>query len=199
MGWQIVGEIPKLKNLKDDGKIDFYLLFTNRKLSGLEDPKIEDLIEENMGIPSCILGVERIQLWLQKFHEIPKILGLNKLFLPLEFYEQDLQEIVIAFSTSSPQISQKKVKIILDDLTRIPIEEKNALNKLGKEYFDNILKKSTSYFSEIKLFLEDPQNDEYKVMYDNTIADLQEEIIIKRDEYIAFEEILNHLYKIILD
>ena len=35
-------------------------------------------------------------------------------------------------------------------------------------------------------------------MYDNTISDLQEEIIIKRKEYHFFEAILNHLYKLTL-
>ena len=190
-------ELPKLRELKKQSKIDFYLVFTNRKLSGLQYPKIEDLIDGETGVENCILGEERIQLWLQEYPGIVKTLGLKKLLMPLEFYEQDLQEIVVAFSES--KISKEKLKTIQDNLTRISIEEKNELNNLGKEYFENVLKTSYSEFERIKTFLEDPQNEEYKSKYNNTVSDLQEEIIIKRNDYGAFEEILNHLYKLILD
>ena len=88
---------------------------------------------------------------------------------------------------------------IQSDLTRIPIEEKNRLNKLGEIYFDNSLKDSFSDFEKIKCFLEDPINNEYKNKYGNTVSDLQDEIIVHREEYNALEEILNHLYKLILD
>ena len=192
-------EVKSIKKLNDDKKIDFYIIFTNRKLSGLQDPKIEDFIDEKIGVPSCIIGLERIQLWLKEYPEIPKALELNKLLMPLDFYEQDIQNLVVAFSASLTSTSKKKIKGICKELTRIPIEEKNSINNLGKEYFDNVLIKSTSYFNEIKLFLEDPKNDDYKLMYENTVDDLQEEIVIKRNEYAAFEEILSHLYKIILD
>ena len=190
-------ELPKLKRLKMQGKIDYYLVFTNRKLSGLKDPKIGDLIDDKTDVTNLIFGEERIQLWLQEYPDIVKTLGLNKLLMPLEFYEQDLQEIIVAFSES--KVSKKKLKTIQDDLTRISIEEKNELNNLGKEYFENVLRTSYSEFERIKAFLEDPQNEEYKSKYENTVSDLQDEIIIKRNDYGAFEEILNHLYKLILD
>jgi hypothetical protein len=190
-------ELPKLKNLKENGKVDYYLLFTNRKLSGLKDPKIADFIDNEVDVKNIILGEETIQLWLQEYHEIVNIMGLNKLLLPLEFYEKDLQEIVVAFSET--KISGNVVSAIQSDLTRIPIEEKNRLNKLGKTYFDNILKDSFSDFEKIKCFLEAPINNEYKNKYANTVSDLQDEIIVHREEYNAFEEILNHLYKLIRD
>jgi hypothetical protein len=196
-GTILKNECSKLKKLKNDGKVDYYLLFTNRKLSGLQDSKIEDFLEKGVGVENRILGNEIIQLWLQKYSEIAKTLGLNKLLMPLQFYEKDLQEIVIAFSEA--KISKKELRTIQSDLTKIPIEEKNRLNSLSRSYFDNVLKESFSDFENIKNFLEAPKNDEYKSKYDNTISDLQEEIIIKRDEYNFFEDILNHLYKITLD
>ena len=190
-------ELPRLRKLKEDGKVDYYLLFTNRKLSGVQDPKIEDFMDKEVGVMNTILGEERIQLWLQKYPKIARTLGLNKLLLPLQFYEKDLQEIVIAFSEA--KISKEKLGTIQSDLARSPIEEKNRLNNLSKTYFDNVLKESFSDFEEIKNFLEDPKNAEYKSKYDNTISDLQEEIIIKRNEYLFFEEVLYHLYKLTLD
>ena len=37
--------IPAIKKLKKKNEIDFYLLFTNRKLSGVQHPKIEDIFD----------------------------------------------------------------------------------------------------------------------------------------------------------
>lgn len=190
-------EIPRLRKLKENGKVDYYLLFTNRKLSGVQDPKIEDFIDKKVGVKNTILGEDRIQLWLQKYPQIARTLGLNKLLMPLQFYEKDLQEIVIAFSETT--IAKEELKSKQRDLATIPIEEKNRLNNLGKKYFDNVLKESFSDFNKIESFLEDPKNDEYKSKYNNTISDLQEEIIINRNEYNFFEDILNHSYKLILD
>lgn len=190
-------ELPKLENLRTEGKIDYYLVFTNRKLSGLQDPKIEDLINENTNVDNAIFGNERIQLWLNEYPDVVKTLGLNRLLMPLEFYEEDLQELIIIFSET--KISREKLKSMQDDFKRISVEEKNRINNLGKEYFDNVFKKSYDKFERIKVFLEDPQNEACKIKYQNSVSDLQEEIIIKRDEYGAFEAILNHLYKLILD
>ncbi len=260
-------ELPKLRKLKEQGKIDFYIIFTNRKLSGLQDPKIEDFLDKGIGtaisikktseiltlisnypkkfeyddrnqcliyfgimsnserdlyligkkgknekeketikrlfsdsqkeILNCVIAEERIQLWLQEYSDIGKILGLNKLLMPLEFYEKDLQEIVIAFSGA--KISKDELKGRQKNLERTPMKEKNRLNNLGKDYFDNVLKNSYSDFEIISGFLKDPINQQYKSMYDNTVRDLQEEIILRRNDYYFFEEILNHLYKLILD
>jgi hypothetical protein len=190
-------ECDSIQNLKNDGKVDYYLLFTNRKLSGVQDPKIEDFIDEHTGVNNVIIGEETIQLWLQKYPEIAKKLHLKDLFYPLEFYEKDLQDIVVAFS--EVKFSSETIREREADLNRISIEEKNELNQLSKTYFEEVLRKSFSSFESISRFLEDPQNYEYKNKYENTINDLQEEIIINRDDYCLFDEVLNHLYKLALD
>ena len=190
-------ELPKIKELKNKKKLDFYLLFTNRKLSGIQDPKIEDFLSEKVDIKNNIIGIERIQLWLQEYPDIVKTLGLNKLLMPIEFYEEDIQEIITTFAETKFPI--KDLKKIQDDLKRIPIEEKNKLNKLSKDYFNNVLKSSYSDFDKIQAFLQNPSNDDFKRKYNNTVSDLQEEIFIHREEYDAFENILNHLYKLILN
>ncbi len=67
------------------------IMFTNRKLTGLQDPKIEDFIEEELEINNQILGIERIQKWLQDYPQIVKKHKLDNLLLPLQFYEEDLK------------------------------------------------------------------------------------------------------------
>lgn len=190
-------ECNSIKNLKNAGKIDYYLLFTNRKLSGMQDPKIEDFIYKTVGITNSVIGDETIQLWLESYPDIATKLKLNRLFLPIEFYEKDLQDIVVAFSEI--RFSGRELEAKKDALRRIPIEEKNELNQLSKNYFNEVFKKSFSDFNRISSFLEDPINYEYKLKYDNTVNDLQEEIIINRNNYALFDHVLSDLYKKTLD
>lgn len=185
--------IPPIKKLIENGEIDFYLLFTNRKLSGIQDKKIEDLFDEQTNIENRVIGKERIDLWLEEYPEIAKTLNLNRLLMPLEFDEEDLKEIVLAFS----ELDVKKGK-----LPEIPekrnIEKKNELNKLSKDYFDDVIRKNLEDFKQIEDFLRDPMNKDLLKKYENTIDDLNEEITIHRDEYEKFDLILNHLYKLVL-
>ncbi len=186
--------IPAIKKLKDNNEIDYYLLFTNRKLSGIQDAKIEDIFTENVPIENRLIALERILLWLKEYPEIAKILNLNKLLLPIDFKEDDLKEIVLAFS---------KLNIKESSLSNIPkvrdIEKKNELNRLSKDYFNNVLKKHLNYFGQIKNFLENPINEDFLNKYQNTIDDINAEIIIHRDEYDKFEEGINHLFKFVLE
>ena len=60
-------EIPKIKEIKTEHKIDYYLVFTNRKLSGIQEPLLEDLLTEETGVKNCIIGLERIQLYIREY------------------------------------------------------------------------------------------------------------------------------------
>jgi len=185
--------IPSIKKLIKNDEIDFYLLFTNRKLSGIQDKKIEDLLDAENLVENRVIGSERIDLWLKEYPEIAKILKLNRLLLPLEFDETDLKDIVEAFS----ELDIKK-----GDLPDIPedrdIDRKNEINKLSKVYFDDVIKKNMTYFEQIQQFLSNPINKELLQKYENTIDDINEEITIHREEYDKFEMILNYIFKLVL-
>lgn len=187
--------IPKIESLKEEKRINFYLLFTNRRLSGIEDARIEDFLDEQVGIENFIIGEETLQLCLQENPKIVKTHGLNGLLLPLQFYEEDLREIIIAFSET--EVQPDKIQEISDEISRINIEEKNELNDLSKDYFNHVFKKSYSHFTQIETFLENPINTKYKNYYNNTIADLQEKIMVHRNDYVTFDEIFNYLYEFI--
>jgi hypothetical protein len=185
--------IPSIKKLIKNDEIDFYLLFTNRKLSGIQDKKIEDLLDAENLVENRVIGSERIDLWLKEYPEIAKILKLNRLLLPLEFDETDLKDIVEAFS----ELDIKK-----GDLPDIPedrdIDRKNEINKLSKVYFDDVIKKNMTYFEQIQQFLSNPINKGLLQKYENTIDDINEEITIHREEYDKFEMILNYIFKLVL-
>ncbi len=186
----------RLRELVDNHELDYYLVFTNRKLSGIADAHISDFINTKLKVENQIIGEEKIQHWLKEYPGISKIHNLNKLFIPIEFFENDLKEIIIAFSKSSKELSAT-VSAKLKQLKNTDKTKKNELNNLSKEYFEIIKKKSLSYFVKIEIFLKDPLNKEYLNFYENTIWDLQAKITTKRDEYDKFEEILDTLFEYI--
>lgn len=189
-------EVKKIKKMIEDSKIDYYLIFTNRKLSGLQQPKISNFIDENLEIENKILGIETIQLWLKQYREIPIALSLHRLLIPFMFYEEDIRQIIVEFSRIRKDIN---LGSIATDYHKIPIQIKNELNNVGTDYFNSIIKSSYSEFEKIEAFLNDPQNEEYKEMYYNTVSDLQDEIMTNRNHYDTFDLLLNHLYKLIFD
>ncbi len=190
-------EVKSLKDLKDDNKIDNYLMFTNRKLTGLQDPKIEDFVEEELDINNQIIGLERIQKWLEYYPQIAKKHKLDNLLLPLQFYEEDLKDIIVSFSDID--FSNDDLQEIQRKNDKIKIEDKNDLNKMSKDYFNNSFKRSIKDFVEIEHFFKSPKNTKLTKMYDNTIDDIQSKILVKRSEFHTFEEIIEYLYDYILN
>ena len=182
----------KLERLKQDKLVDFYLLFTNRRLTGGMDEKIDKLIGADIGVENNLIGEEKIQLWLKQFPGIAKIAGLQKLMLPLQFNEQDLKELVVAFKNTP--LEQGRIEDIEKRFPYVLMDQKNELNNLSKTYFDNVVKTHYSHFSAIEKFLSNPINHDFKDMYHDTIDELNAKIHVKRSEFCAFEEIFEHLY-----
>ncbi|MCF6340104.1 MAG: restriction endonuclease [Sulfurimonas sp.] len=185
-------EVLSIKDLKDDEKLDYYFIFTNRKLSGLQDPKIEDFITDELDVENVVIGEERIQKWLHDYPSIVKKNNLSRLLLPLEFYEEDLKILITRFSEID--FDGEELQEITRNNDRIPISEKNDLNKLSQDYFNSIFKKSMNDFSKIETFIKNPKNREIQNFYDNTIDDIQSKILVKRSEFSTFEEIIEYLY-----
>lgn len=193
----LMAEFPKLVKLKKAGKLDYYLLFTNRKLTGLQDPKLEDLVDQSVGVPNRLIGLERIDLWLETHPTIAAKAKLNRLLLPLQFYEDDLRDLVLTLSRAD--IQRQDLSKIEDEIRSISISEKNALNRLSEDYFADVFKRSVDDFARIRAFLADPRNADSLTMYHNTAADINAQISIHRNDYSAFEELLDYIYRLVLD
>jgi len=190
-------EVSNIKDLNDDKKLDHYLIFTNRKLGGMQDPKIEDFIDKQLNVNNQVLGIERINKWLKDNPSIVKRHNLSRLLLPLQFYEEDLKEIVLTFCEIDFDCDE--IKTIERKNNRISIEAKNELNSMSQKYFDNAFQKSMKEFSYIENFFKDPKNRRLNKKYNNTIDDIQSKILVKRDEFKTFEEILEFLYDYIFN
>ncbi|RKS98224.1 ABC-three component system protein [Chryseobacterium defluvii] len=188
--------VPAIERLKGKNKVDYYMLFTNRKLTGKQDEKIENLIDENTGVINIVLADEKIQQWLQAYPDIVKEAKLQSLLTPLQFDEQDLKNLIIEFHKTIPDTSV--IGKTEEDLIYVKIERKNEINNLSQDYFDEIIKKNYTYFDFIRNFLKDPINQSLKEIYDDTADELNAKIIINRSAYNAFEHLLEELYDYVI-
>jgi hypothetical protein len=187
--------LPKIERLKSKNKIEFYLLFTNRKLTGKQDEKIEDLIDANTNIPNVIIADEKIQQWLQSYPDVVKEAKLHDLLRPLQFDESELKFLIEEFHKSLPKAGEIKSQ---DNLKYLNLDKKNELNNLSKQYFDDVIKRHFSHFETIKSFLSDPINKHLKEIYQDTVDEINAKISVSRNEYSVFEGLLEDLYDYVI-
>jgi len=196
-------ESIRVKKLKEEEGLDFYLLFTNRKYSGGGDCKIRKALSAEIGLPISnieIIGTETLNSYLNRKEStnIIKQFQLNKYYLPFDFSEEEIKQIIIAFKKQLADIEAEilsKSDEIKYDYERILIEEKNEKNRLSSEYFENEIKdKSIQEFTKIENFLGDPRNSDLKDMYYDIASELSQLITMKRTDFGGFEEIFLFIY-----
>lgn len=192
-------EINRLKEIQKQEKIDNYILFTNRKLTGGAHPVIVEKLKTGLTLQNAdIIGREELDAHLTNFPHIANQFGLYKFNTPLRFYEKEIREVILVFSLQSQKIS-KEASESINSFRVIDKEKKNELNNLSKDYFEFIKSHSIQYFEEIDRFLKDPQNHKYTDMYIRTISDLQAKIILEREKYNDFMQLIEHLVEFIVE
>jgi hypothetical protein len=198
-------EIESLKMLKNAENIDNYLLFTNRKYSGITGDSFRKKIKRDVNLDNvAVIGLETINnQYLNSNKKIVKQYGLDKLILPFDFSEEEIRDVIIEFKKQLEDVKdciKKKVEEVKYDYKGIKIQDKNEKNSLGKEYFEQeIVGKSLEHFNKIDRFLESPKNSDFKDSYYDCINELSQVILIHRDDFGAFEEVLFYIYKLVCD
>ena len=194
-------EIEKIKKMVAAGQIDCYLLFTNRKYSGVSGEALLSKIKKETGLNNvAIIGKETLNdLYINSNRSIITEFHLDLHHIPFNFAEEEIRDIILEFHKELPRIKAKlkaEVNRVKFDFDRIKIEEKNKKNNLSKEYFENeILAHSLQDFEKIESFLADTRNDEYKEQYFDIATELRNLIQLKRSNFAGFEEIFIFIYQ----
>jgi hypothetical protein len=198
-------EIIKIKKLKANGEIDNYLLFTNRKYSGVKGERLVNKIISETGIENCvIIGKETINnRYLNSNKDIVKQFKLDINHIKFDFSDEEIKEIILAFKSQLPEIKteiKEQVDKLKQDFTLIDKKQKNKKNRLSEEYFNEfIVGESLMDFDKIEKFLCNPLNEALKDCYFDTAYELNLLISLKRDDFDLFEEIFVFIYKLICD
>lgn len=195
----IAKELPRIKKLCNDKKLDYYMLFSNRKLTGENESTIREYLSKECGLPEqsiCLCGVEQIELWLKRFPQAAEIARIDPIDSPLIVSPDELAEVVELLALRLKGVSTK-----LDDLPtdRVSYDQKNQLNNMSAEYARDFRRLYLKESQQIRNFLSDPQNEELLRSYLSAVEEFQLNVIAKRKEYQLFDNVLNYLFSLLFD
>lgn len=164
---------------------------------------LKKIIKETGVLKVVIIGKEVINDRINSNRSIVKQYKLDLHHIPFDFSDSEIKQIILAFKKQLPSI-EESIKSQVADLKfqfdAISTSKKNKLNGMGEEYYLNEIKaRSLLEFDKISQFLYDPINSEFKDYFYDTAFELSQMIVIKRDNFEAFEHIFIHTYKLVCD
>ncbi len=192
-------EVPRVKKLRENKKIDHYMLFANRRLAGNAESEIRAYLAKECDIPESsiyLCGVEQLELWLKTFPDVAGKANLDPLDSPLTVSPDDLAEVVQALARQ-----RKEVSVALDDppTNRVTYAEKNVLNNMTADYAGAQRKRYLKETLQIRTFLAAPENLELLRMYESTVDEFQLKIIAKRKDYATFDDVMEYLVDLLFN
>ena len=196
---QINKEILKVKKLYNSKELDNYILFANRKLSANKNEEIVNEISKETGLAKSsihLMGIDDIERYLKRFSRAVESANLNVLDEPLKITPDELAEIIEIFAKNRETYPSLDELDGVKEIKRKKFLEKNKTNKLSDEYA-KIIKKQMfrdGHYDEITSFLNHPDNQKLKRLYEETVDEFKTKIVIHRDSYESFEKILDYMY-----
>ena len=183
--------IDAIKSLKSKNEIDYYILFTNRSLSGIQESSITKKITDATGVQCLLIADEKLQQYLAEYPNIVRMTGLNRLILPFEFDESDLRDII---GFLYDKIKKDDTTNILAGFEYPGLKRKNVLNNLSESYFDDAIKRSMEDFDKIRAFLSNPINQDISDLYEDAASELNAKIVLYREQFDEFGSLIETCY-----
>lgn len=191
----LADEHDQIRRLIREGLLDHYIVFTNRKYSGLADEK---LIAKLMGLglkSAHIIGVERLHQALDEFADIRDTLPNRYDALPFRFNSDDIIEVIDAFSSFTDDGLERTFDSAFD-FDKIKISQKNEINGLSKDYYEQIIvSTSMPHFEKVEQFLTNPRNVKIADLYHDIADELKAKILAKREHFTSFDGVFAFLYE----
>jgi hypothetical protein len=107
---------------------------------------------------------------------------------PARFSWDDLRDVVDALHTTLRVTNESGNSRY--DFTDVDLDEKNILNNLDEEYFEEMRHADEPYFGRIRQFLENPANSEIVDQYYDIVDELRRKIVTDRKMFGGFEQVL---------
>lgn len=196
----IVGEeVPRIRKLRAAGQLDHYMIFANRKLTGGAESRIRAHIAKECSIPESsimLCGIEQLEAWLKDFPDVAAQLNLDPVDSPLIVSPDELSEVVQALARD---LEGAASALDVPPTRRTKYEQKNQANKMTPEYAKVLLTRYLKYTAQIKIFLAAPENEDLLRLYESVVDEFQLNIIAKRKEYQSFDEVMNHLARLLIE
>lgn len=168
-------EIPSIRKLVGDHKLDHYMLFANRRLGSITDDSIIERISQESGLSVSdihICGIEELDQRLAKYREIAERFCLSMLAAPLPLTRDNLAEVIEGINKALPSSSALED----DPVKRTSLKCKNILNGVPEEEIRPLRKLYLKDTTEIDRFLASPLNKDLLDKYIEATAELNERL-----------------------
>jgi hypothetical protein len=192
-------EIPRIIALKKSGELTHYMLFTNRSLTGLAEPKIKKHISDSCEIPVDSIHLcdsKQIELYLERYPHIPRLAKLDPLESPLIVSSDELAEVIEAFSEQVQLIAGQE-RPPVDRLANY--ERKNQINNMSGEFALALRKAFLKETQQVKEFLANPANIHLCDMYTSVTEEFKLKIIAHKSEYQTFDLVFNYIFDLLIN
>lgn len=195
----IEAEIPRIRNLRQANALDHYMLFSNRRLSGLAEEDIRKHLSAKCGIPYAslyICGVEQLESWMKTFPRVAALAEIDPIDSPLIVSPDELADLVEAFVRSQPTLT---AALDTPPTPRVSYASKNAINNMSDEYAEAQRRNYMKDTAQIQAFLAAPENESVRQKYESLVAEFQLRIIAKRKNYQTFDDVMNYLTELLFN
>ncbi len=193
-------EIERVKKLIGTKKLDYYMLFANRKLTAHYDDIITSYISENTGLEETAIylcDINQIEMWLNLYPKIANNLDIKPANLPLTLCSDEIAEVIEAFN-------HQKDNGVFDTIEKFPeprttLQRKNKLNNLSEEYSKYLKSIVIKESIQIKDFLADPRNKKLNDLYQLSVEEFKTKIIAHRMDFESFDKVLNYIFDLLVN
>ncbi len=196
----LLDELPRVQAMAESGELENYLVFSNRKLTGITEGKLKAYFHSATGIDQERLGfVDTVQLdrWFTLFPDAKNSLNLNPLDRPLIVSPDELATTIEAFSDVFKEI----VPTASQDLPtqRTPYATKNILNNMSEAFSKELSRRYLTLTKKIAVFLGDPRNTEFQENYHEAAEEFSLKITELQGDEDKFDSVFNYLTDILID
>ncbi len=189
-------EYPKLERLSSAGICDHYLVFTNRRLTGGAEEKIVAELLKHGPTTAHLIGVERLNLEIEKDAALRKFLPNLNDVAPFRFNQDELIEVIGAVHDYVTSEGGSVFDSAYDFNTVHIRKVKNPANGLSDEFYqDIIVAGSMPHFRAIEDFLKNPRNRELANLYHDAADELKQKIFLRKSEFSSFDEVFGFIYE----
>lgn len=192
-------ELPRIQRLVASGEAHNYLLASNRKLSGIAQPKLVNLISDATGLDKekiAVLGTQQLDDLLELFPAAKSSISINPLQMPLIVRPDDLADVIEGIKEAAQLTSAEEDRSV--PTPRTPMTEKNQLNNMSEDFAATLRKLYFKEMANIRQFLYDPINEQFKASYQEAVEEFQLKIVAKRGDFDTFDDVFNYLFDLLV-
>ncbi len=195
-------EIPKIQALIAAKELDYYMLFANRRLTGVTEAEIRSRIASETGLDKDhikLIDTSELDRLVKRFPAAVDRADLNPARSPADIDPQDLAEVITALAQYRQQFDELMEGTEPPPEHRITPEQKNQAKGLRQEYFRKQIRPTMVDFSSIRRFLGHPDNQPYVKLYEDTAAELEAKLDAWTDPEVPYEKLLEVLISRLFD